>query len=345
MAKQRSPGVASHFLVACAALCRPVCRRRLLIETLRRKFLEAGGELLEETAFKSAAVLDDGVHVELLPGRQAAPGMQPGDVNRPMAMAAASAAAGRPGTGSSSSSSSSSGGHLPHSPRRSITARLLVDCMGHYSPIAKQLRGGQRPDGVVLVVGGAWLGFSPERNTAADLLHTFTDSADDQQLFWEAFPAAGGQARTLYMFQYSDAHPSRPSFTQLLDTYLHLLPQYQGVPLEQLQPQRILMGEHLLGGWCAPERGSGWEMQQLMCVVGRSLPRPAAAAGTSCLHMPSVACHAPAFPLVVPACFDKGARSWVHRTKAYLTSSLQLFTQCSHLHLLTRHPCRRLPLL
>ncbi|KAI3432283.1 hypothetical protein D9Q98_003843 [Chlorella vulgaris] len=266
---------------------------RLLIETLRRKFLEAGGELLEETAFKSAAVLDDGVHVELLPGRQAAPGMQPGDVNRPMAMAAASAAAaaGRPGTGSSSSSTStsssrsSSGGHSPHSPRRSITARLLVDCMGHYSPIAKQLRGGQRPDGVVLVVGGAWLGFSPERNTAADLLHTFTDSADDQQLFWEAFPAAGGQARTLYMFQYSDAHPSRPSFTQLLDTYLRLLPQYQGVPLEQLQPQRILMG-----GFPCYESGPlqpGWDrVLQVGDAAGAQSPLSFGGFGSLVRHMP-----------------------------------------------------------
>ena len=41
----------------------------------------------------------------------------------------------------------------------------------------------------------------------------------------QAFPAADG--RTLYMFTYSDADPSRPSFAELLDTYCRLLPTYQ----------------------------------------------------------------------------------------------------------------------
>lgn len=41
----------------------------------------------------------------------------------------------------------------------------------------------------------------------------------------QAFPAADG--RTVYMFTYSDADPSRPSFAELLDTYCRLLPVYQ----------------------------------------------------------------------------------------------------------------------
>ena len=41
----------------------------------------------------------------------------------------------------------------------------------------------------------------------------------------QAFPTTDG--RTVYMFTYSDADPSRPSFAELLDTYCRLLPVYQ----------------------------------------------------------------------------------------------------------------------
>lgn len=48
-----------------------------------------------------------------------------------------------------------------------MRARLLVDCMGHWSPIVKQIRGTQRPDGMCLVVGGCASGFTPETNKCA----------------------------------------------------------------------------------------------------------------------------------------------------------------------------------
>ncbi len=51
-----------------------------------------------------------------------------------------------------------------------------------------------------------------ERARTADFLHTFTDAADDMQLFWEAFPAEGGAARTTYMFTYCDTDRQRPTF-------------------------------------------------------------------------------------------------------------------------------------
>lgn len=41
----------------------------------------------------------------------------------------------------------------------------------------------------------------------------------------QAFPAADG--RTVYMFAYTDADPSRPSFAELLDKYCSRLPTYQ----------------------------------------------------------------------------------------------------------------------
>jgi hypothetical protein len=74
-----------------------------------------------------------------------------------------------------------------------LTTRLLLDCMGHYSPIVKQLRGRAQPEGVVLVAGGCAQGVPAEANTSADLLYTFTDASDGLQLFWEAFPAGGQQ--------------------------------------------------------------------------------------------------------------------------------------------------------
>jgi lycopene cyclase CruP len=65
------------------------------------------------------------------------------------------------------------------------------------------------------------------------------------QLFWEAFPADGGSARTTYMFAYSDAHPDRPTFERLLDAYFALLPAYQGLGpdgLDALKFKRVLFG-------------------------------------------------------------------------------------------------------
>ena len=44
------------------------------------------------------------------------------------------------------------------------------------------------------------------------------------------------------MFTYLDAHPNRPSLTEIFDDYFELLPQYQKVSLEQLDFQRALFG-------------------------------------------------------------------------------------------------------
>ncbi|GAB4815041.1 hypothetical protein N2152v2_002087 [Parachlorella kessleri] len=194
---------------------------RLLLEKLRNKFLEQGGTLLEHTAFRSADVFEDGVRMRLLRGKEAGDlPLTPGDTNRPNAYSTAAAGSGR---------------------QPSLTCRLILDCMGHYGPITKQIRGGAKPKGMVVVVGGCMSGVPPEKNTSADLLYTTRDSEDDLQLFWEAFPAAGGN-RTAYMFAYSDAEPGRPSFSALLDKFFKQVPEYQGVPLSQLQFKRVLFG-------------------------------------------------------------------------------------------------------
>ncbi|YAF94122.1 MAG: FAD-dependent oxidoreductase [Nodularia sp. CChRGM 3473] len=119
-----------------------------------------------------------------------------------------------------------------------LKTRLLIDAMGHFSPITRQARQGQAPDALCLVVGSCAQGF-PENNSG-DLLLSFTTLQNQCQYFWEAFPARDG--RTTYLFTYMDAHPQRLSLEALFAEYLRLLPEYQGVKLSQLQFQRALFG-------------------------------------------------------------------------------------------------------
>jgi lycopene cyclase CruP len=116
--------------------------------------------------------------------------------------------------------------------------RLLIDAMGHFSPIARQARDGQQPDGVCLVVGTCAQGY--EHNDTGDLIVSFTPIQNQCQYFWEAFPANDG--RTTYMFTYLDAQPERISLTDFFEEYWRLLPDYQQVSLEQLQVKRALFG-------------------------------------------------------------------------------------------------------
>jgi lycopene cyclase CruP len=123
-------------------------------------------------------------------------------------------------------------------PEQPFHARLLIDAMGHFSPIARQARDGQQPDGVCLVVGTCAQGY--EHNDSGDLIVSFTPIRNQCQYFWEAFPARDG--RTTYMFTYLDAQPERISLTDFFEDYWRLLPEYQQVSLEQLQVKRALFG-------------------------------------------------------------------------------------------------------
>ncbi|MEH2167348.1 MAG: FAD-binding oxidoreductase [Nostoc sp.] len=116
--------------------------------------------------------------------------------------------------------------------------RLLIDAMGHFSPITQQARQGKKPDALCLVVGSCAQGF-PENNSG-DLLLSFTELQNQCQYFWEAFPARDG--RTTYLFTYMDANPQRLSLEALFEEYLRLLPEYQGVELSKLKFQRALFG-------------------------------------------------------------------------------------------------------
>ncbi|MBD2194731.1 MULTISPECIES: FAD-dependent oxidoreductase [Calothrix] len=156
-----------------------------LLETLKSKFLAAGGELWENTPLTEAVVHPNGVMVN-----------------------------------------------------NQLKTRLLIDAMGNFSPIAQQARQGEKPDALCLVVGSCAQGF-PENNTG-DLLLSFTSLHNQCQYFWEAFPARDG--RTTYLFTYMDAHPQRIGLEDLFAEYLRLLPEYQGVELNQLKFQRVLYG-------------------------------------------------------------------------------------------------------
>ncbi|WP_088892039.1 FAD-dependent monooxygenase [Leptolyngbya ohadii] len=168
-----------------------------LLERLKQRFLEAGGHLLENTAFEGAIVHPNGVKVTV--------------------------------------TAQNSSQDLEQS---TLTARLLIDAMGHFSPIVRQIRGGKKPDAVCLVVGTCATGFPV--NETGDLFASITPLQNQCQYFWEAFPARDG--RTTYLFTYLDAHPDRPSLEQIFEDYLTLLPQYQSVDLAELQFKRALFG-------------------------------------------------------------------------------------------------------
>lgn len=120
----------------------------------------------------------------------------------------------------------------------SLTARLLVDAMGHFSPIVQQARQGKKPDAACVVVGTCAKGY--KNNETGDLIASFTPIQKQCQYFWEAFPARDG--RTTYMFTYLDADSSRPSLEAFFEDYLTLLPEYQNTPLDQLDFIRALFG-------------------------------------------------------------------------------------------------------
>jgi lycopene cyclase CruP len=163
---------------------------RGLLDQLKAKFLAAGGQLFEHTAFAAATVHLNGVLVST------------GD------------------------------------PDQTFATRLLVDAMGHFSPLVWQARGAAKPDAACLVVGTCAQGFA--KNDSGDLIVSFTPLRHQCQYFWEAFPARDG--RTTYLFTYLDADPRRISLTELFEEYWRLLPEYQGVDLAELQVQRALFG-------------------------------------------------------------------------------------------------------
>ncbi|MGL5080910.1 MAG: FAD-binding oxidoreductase [Microcoleaceae cyanobacterium] len=164
-----------------------------LLETLKTRFLDAGGQLFENMAYERATIHPNGVAVQA---------------------------------------------QNHQAQNQTFTTRLLLDAMGHFSPIVQQARQGQKPDAICLVVGTCGTGYS--ENQTGDIFAAFTPIQTQCQYFWEAFPARDG--RTTYLFTYLDAQPERFSLEFLFEEYLRLLPQYQTVELNQLTFKRALFG-------------------------------------------------------------------------------------------------------
>ncbi len=172
----------------------------VLLDTLKAKFLAAGGVVWELTTVQGVAIAPDGVCVRASAGD--------GD--------------------------------------RTLAGRLAIDAMGHFSPIARQARGGVAPDGICLVVGGCATGL-PQRDVG-DLIATIAPAQASYQEFWEAFPARDG--RTTYLFTYLDPRRNDlPSLEDLAARYLAELPRYQ-----EADPDRIAFVEVLCGFFPAYRR-------------------------------------------------------------------------------------------
>ncbi|XP_039030131.1 uncharacterized protein LOC120164494 isoform X2 [Hibiscus syriacus] len=126
-----------------------------------------------------------------------------------------------------------------------LSSRLVIDAMGNFSPVVKQIRSGRKPDGVCLVVGSCARGF--KENSTSDVIYSSSSVKKvgnaEVQYFWEAFPAGSGPLdRTTYMFTYVDPQPSSPKLEELLEDYWDLMPKYQGVSLDNLETLRVIYG-------------------------------------------------------------------------------------------------------
>ncbi|CAL5342374.1 hypothetical protein CsSME_00026974 [Camellia sinensis var. sinensis] len=126
-----------------------------------------------------------------------------------------------------------------------LSSRLIIDAMGNFSPVVKQIRDGRKPDGVCLVVGSCCRGFKD--NSTSDVIFSSSEvkkvGESEVQYFWEAFPAGSGPMdRTTYMFTYVDPQPGCPKLEELLEDYWDLMPNYQGVSLDDLEILRVIFG-------------------------------------------------------------------------------------------------------
>ncbi|WCJ37515.1 Lycopene beta/epsilon cyclase protein [Euphorbia peplus] len=128
---------------------------------------------------------------------------------------------------------------------KTLSSRLIIDAMGNFSPVVKQIRRGRKPDGVCLVVGSCGRGFKD--NSTSDVIYTSSSvkkiGTSEIQYFWEAFPAGSGPTdRTTYMFAYLNPQPGSPKLEDLLEDYWDLMPKYQGVSLDDLEILRVIYG-------------------------------------------------------------------------------------------------------
>ena len=127
-----------------------------LLETLKQRFLAAGGSLFENTPFAGATVHPNGVVVEIAEKAEKAEKAERSG-----------------GVGGAEGEKPSTTLPSPLTPHPSpLKTRLLIDAMGHFSEITAQARRGKKPDGICLVVGSCAQGY--EQNHTGDLLVSST---------------------------------------------------------------------------------------------------------------------------------------------------------------------------
>lgn len=170
-----------------------------LLRCVRERFEAAGGIVLENTPVKSVAIHPDGASLVL-----------------------------------ASTSAVSGGAAVPST----LHTRLVIDCMGHRSPIALQQRGGQKPDGVCVQVGSCargdwasqWRSSGDFFVTASDAIRAGPNGNARCQYFLQAFPSSGGSdERSSYLFTYLRPGEEMPSLLEVMEDYWSALPRYQRI--------------------------------------------------------------------------------------------------------------------
>lgn len=191
-----------------------------LVASARKNFESLGGVVSEFCTVNAVQVGSDAVRVVLKQGKVAVQG-----------------SLGAGGTGIVAEAEGPEG-------EEHIDARVLVDAMGAFSPIAAQSRRYRKPDGVCITVGSCMKG-DWAQNETGDLIYSFQpiNKQRSAQYFWEAFPVGReDDARTTYMFSYGPCDERRQGLTEALEDYLKDLPVYQGVDVDSMTVKRVLFG-------------------------------------------------------------------------------------------------------
>lgn len=208
----------------------------ILIAHALANFISRGGVVYERHSLENVVVAPDAVKLNLRD-----------DTATEMRVAGALGAG---GTGIVMPTSSDDGATQEQQRQQqvNVTARLLIDAMGSFSPIAEQSRDGRAPDGVCITVGACMTAetWASPPLEVPDILVSRTpiNSSRSTQYFWEAFPVGRDpMARTAYMFSYGPCEEGRQTLTSALEDFVDSIEDYQGTSVENTTSvKRVLFG-------------------------------------------------------------------------------------------------------
>ena len=173
-----------------------------LLRCVRARFVRAGGLVLERTPVLEVRIHADGAELLLSPppSPPSSPPPSPPPSSPPLSP--------------------------PPLPATTLHSRLVIDCMGHRSPIALQQRAGQRPDGVCVQVGSCidaeWAAQWQRRGdffvTDGDAVCAGPNRRARVQYFWQAFPSSGAASeRSTYLFTYLKPGDEMPGLLEVME--------------------------------------------------------------------------------------------------------------------------------